>query len=177
MDISFLSDFYFVSLVLYKCVRYITRYLELASLHIKYACQSQGLKRPPAQSLTSYDDVYATSAIDSKLKLLHRSQHCSQLLHNLQNWMKNKININIQLTKTDLILGYLINCNYHTPLYTILLVTKPYIFWCSHHEKYLNIKQLQSWIESTYIQQENISKLNEKYEIFTKSWITWKNLF
>ena len=95
----------------------------------------------------------------------------TELLHNLKNLIKNKININIQLTKTDLILGYRMNYNYNIPLNSILRVSKSYIFWCSRHDKYLNIKQLQNWIE------KNISKLYQTHESFTKNWITWKNLF
>ena len=111
--------------------------------------------------------------------LIHLFYECpttSILLNDLQNWISNKIGINIQLTKCDIILGYLINNNFKHALNTILLVTKSYIFWSSRHDKSPNINQLQSWIKSTYSQQEIISKINQKHEQFEKSWRIWKTL-
>ena len=77
----------------------------------------------------------------------------------------------------DIILGYLANSNFKDALNTILLLTKSYIFWSSRHElKSPNIDQMQSWIKSTYSQQEIISKINQKHEQFEKSRRIWKTL-
>ena len=147
-------------------------------MQIKIIYRILGTKEYLQKKIT--DSPVCTLCKQNPQPLTHIFFDCTvttELLHNLKNWIQNKVNINIQLTKTDLILGYLMNLNYNIPLNTILLVTKSYILWCSRHDKYLNITQLQSWIESTYTQQENISKLNQKHESFSKNWITWKNLF
>ena len=63
------------------------------------------------------------------------------------------------------------------PLNLILLVTRKYIFWCSKKKYKLNIYFLQKEIKQIYIEQETLSLMNMKSELFKKRWLLWGNIF
>ncbi len=109
--------------------------------------------------------------------LFYQCPEVKSLWKNIQEWIKNKLNIQINITMTDVILGYLPNNNFNVPMNTIILLTKAYIFNCSRKERNININYLQTRIHTNYSLQENIARINGKLDEFTKNWDNWKRLF
>ena len=92
-------------------------------------------------------------------------------------WIKNKLNITIQLSPIEIILGYQHSNNFQTPLNTIITITKSYIFLCSRTDQAPNFQYLQDKIKTVYNEQEAVSKLQNKSNQFEKIWENWKRLF
>ena len=52
-------------------------------------------------------------------------------------------------------------------------MVKSYIFWCSYHEKAINIYDLQQRIKQTFRNQQFIAEKNGKQYTFNKKWSNW----
>ena len=105
--------------------------------------------------------------------LIHLFTECDsikQLWIDLQQWIKNKTNINVEFTPIIIILGYMNDDNFKIPLNTIILVTKSYIFWCSKNKKVPTIFLLQNRIIEVYNTQYMLARLNNKDSQLTKQW-------
>ena len=63
----------------------------------------------------------------------------SQLWYNVQDWIRNKLGINITISISMKILGYLFHDVNFWPLNFVLLITRKYIFQCSKNGYPLNI--------------------------------------
>ena len=103
----------------------------------------------------------------------HLFAECSvsqTLWNNIKTWILNKTTYNITFDTKTIILGYLFNNNISTPINTIILVTKSYIFWCSRHNIIPCNYQLQTRIKESYETQKAISCLNNNEEIFDRKW-------
>ena len=99
------------------------------------------------------------------------------LWNQVLQWIKEKIKIQIALNNKDIILGYLLQSNYSTPINTIILCTKSYIFRTAYNKKNLQLAELINYIKSTYSEQKAIATLNNKLTTFIKRWNSWVNLF
>ena len=97
-------------------------------------------------------------------------QTSSLIWLNLQKWIKNKTNHEIDFTPQTIILGYLMKNNLQIPINTIILVSKSYIFWCTIKNKNPNIFELQKRIKQTYIAELSLANLNFGLSQFTKTW-------
>ena len=126
------------------------------------------------------DDAICRLCNNQDETLIHVFTQClkiSPLWDNLSIWIRNKLNILINFTETDIILGYLHNNNFAFPLNTIILVTKSYIFWCCRNQVNPNSLELQKRICQCYIEQKQINDLKFTNEKFSKTWNVWKELF
>ena len=109
--------------------------------------------------------------------LFSECEEVNQLWSNVEGWISNKLKLNLRFTKMMKILGYLTIDQYFWPLNLILLVTRKYIFWCSKKNFKLNIYFLQSQVQQVYIEQETLSLINMKSDLFKKRWNFWSNIF
>ena len=55
----------------------------------------------------------------------------TQLWNNIQQWVNNKLGINLVLTNLMKLHGYIITDQNFWPLNLILMITRKYIFWCT----------------------------------------------
>ena len=101
----------------------------------------------------------------------------SQLWGNVQNWILNKLRLNITLNTSMKILGYLIQDSNFWPLNFVLLTTRNYIFQSSRKNHALNIYALQLEIKRKYIEQQMLEKMNWKEHNFSTKWNIWNKLF
>ena len=85
------------------------------------------------------------------------------------------LNNHIQPEKNSILLGY-IDPYINTPINTINMVTKSYIFHCSKNNRKLNIYHLQTRIRTMYQTIEFIATKNDQLDKFNKNWILFKNL-
>ena len=76
----------------------------------------------------------------------------SQLWDNVQDWIRNKLGINITISKSMKILGYLFHDVNFWPLNFVLLITKKYIFQRSKKGYPLTIFALQLEVKRNYIE-------------------------
>ena len=60
---------------------------------------------------------------------------------------------------------------------TIYLTSKRYIFRVSKQEKILDVKEYQEYLNTVYIEQEYLAKLQFKHAAFVKTWSTLSGLF
>ncbi len=112
--------------------------------------------------------------------LIHIFYQCDQvrlLWDTIMQWILRKTNININLSEQQTLLGYSSGNNNQIPVNTILICTKAYIFYCARTNKRLNIYHLQDRIKRTYLEQEFVSKRNNKELQFNATWNRWKTLF
>ena len=126
------------------------------------------------------DDAICRLCKNHEETLIHLFAKCpkiSPLWDNISIWIRNKLNIIINFTDIDIILGYLNNNNFAYPLNTIILVTKSYIFWCCRNQVNPNPLDLQNKIYQCYTEQKQINDLKDKNEKFIKLWNVWKLLF
>ena len=85
-------------------------------------------------------------------------------------------NKNVILTKKILVLGYTEADANSCPLNFILMIVRYYIFKCAMKGSDLNVYQVQEIAKEKFIEQELLSKINNKSE-FKKKWSLWKGLF
>ena len=127
------------------------------------------------------DDAICTLCKNHEETLIHIFAQCpktSPLWDNISIWIRNKLNILINFTDINIILGYLNNNNFAYPLNTIILITKVYIiFWCCRNQVNPNPLELPHRIDQCYIEQKQINDLKDKKEKFIKLWNVWKQLF
>ena len=100
----------------------------------------------------------------------------SQLWDNLQNWIINKLRINI-ISKSMKILGYLVHDVHFWPLNLVLIITRSYNFQSSRKHCALNIFALQLQVKKKYLEQQMLQKISSKEQIFDRRWNIWNKLF
>ena len=98
----------------------------------------------------------------------------TQLWDNIQQWINNKLGVNLVLTNLMKLHGYLLNDQKFWPLNLILMITRKYIFWCAKNNYKLNIFFLQKEIKITYLEQETLSLINSQSTQFERRWNIWK---
>ena len=101
----------------------------------------------------------------------------SQLWDNLQNWIINKLRINIIISKSMKILGYLVHDVHFWPLNFVLMIARSYIFQSSRKNCALNIFALQLQVKKKYLEQQMLQKISSKEQIFDRRWNIWNKLF
>ena len=101
----------------------------------------------------------------------------SQLWDNVQDWIRNKLGINITISKSMKILGYLFHDVNFWPLNFVLLITRKYIFQCSKKGYQLNIFALQLEVKRNYIEQQMLQKINLMEQHYNRKWTLWNKLF
>ena len=90
---------------------------------------------------------------------------------NVKHWIEIKLKIQLNLNKNICILGYsLCDANF-CPLNFVLITVRNYTFKCALTNMDLNIYQIQKIVKEKYFEQELLSKLNGKEEIFKKRWL------
>jgi len=99
------------------------------------------------------------------------------LWHSAEQWIFNRTRLQITFDDKTKIFGYNYKNQNFTPINTILLVIKSYIFWCSRNNIIPNIINCQNRIERVYLDQLGISRKTLKVEQFERKWNTWINLF
>ena len=110
--------------------------------------------------------------------LLHRCREVTNLWENNgQQWMQRKLGIDIRLTPTMKMLGYIVKDENFWPLNLVLMTTRKYIFLCSRKGFKLNVFFLQQEVHRIFLEQETLSYLNSREAQFNKRWEFWRNLF
>ena len=79
--------------------------------------------------------------------LFCKCREVTQLWDNIQQWINNKLGVNLVLTNLMKLHGYLLNDQKFWPLNLILMITRKYIFWCAKNKYKLNIHFLQKEIK------------------------------
>ena len=82
----------------------------------------------------------------------------SQLSDNLKNWIINKLRINIIISKSMKILGYLVHDVHFWPLNFVLMIARSYIFQSCRKNCALNIFALQLQVKMKYLEQQMLQK-------------------
>ena len=121
--------------------------------------------------------TFCNAAEENLDHLFCQCREVSPLWENVEEWIKNKLRINITLTTSIQLLGYLIKDQHFWPLNLILMTTRKYIFWCSKNSFKPNIYLLQKEIKKTFLEQETLSKINSRQAQFNKRWNLWRNIF
>ena len=101
----------------------------------------------------------------------------TQLWDNIQQWMNNKLGVNLVITNLMKLQDYLLNDQTFWPLHLILMITWKYIFWCAKNNYKLNIFFLQKETKKTYLEQETLSLINSQSTQFERRWNIWKHIF
>ena len=105
--------------------------------------------------------------------LFSEFQIVSQLWDNLQNWIINKLRINIIISKSMKILGYLVHDVHFWPLNFVLMI----VFQSSRKNCAINIFTLQLQVKKKYLEQQMLQKISSKEHIFNRRWNIWNKLF
>ena len=132
--------------------------------------------------LHSIGKVQASECIFCKLApetLIHLFCDCTiskQLWNDIENWITHTTSFPIKFSPVEILLGYLNPDNFY-PINTIILVTKAYIFSKSRKALPLDISDLKNNIRQVYDEQQYMALIDEKQEIFVKTWTVFKNIF
>ena len=102
--------------------------------------------------------------------LFYDCDRISELWENIRIWIRQKINIELNLNKLTVIMGYLNQDNHKIPINFLLLNTKAYIFYCSRKNKIPNIQELQKRIKNSISEERMLSKLR------IKEWHLWEKI-
>ena len=89
----------------------------------------------------------------------------------------NVLQIDLNISPEYVILGTQGTCNLSTPVNTIYLAAKMYIFKTSRKKRLLSVNNFYTYLDKIYQEQEFISKLDFKQEGFRKAWGNFYNLF
>ena len=119
------------------------------------------------------NDDLCNLCIQSQETISHLFTQCPQikvLWSDISKWIHNTTNYNIKFDQITIICGYLLSNNIQTPINTIILATKSYIFWCSRHKRKPNIYSLQKQILDLYNTQLAVASINNNLEYFNKKW-------
>ena len=99
------------------------------------------------------------------------------LWHDLNDWLKIKINKEIDLSPMRIIMGHLETDNNFLPINTIILVTKYYIFTSAVKTCLPSFHELKWIIKRCYNEQHWLSQEQNKETYFNKSWLIFKEIF
>ena len=99
------------------------------------------------------------------------------LWRDIQNWIHNKVGLDIEITNSMKLFGYLERNRIFSPLSFIILITKKYIYWCAKTDFKINIYFLQKEVELAFNEQKMLSKINLLETNFLNKWQLWLNLF
>ena len=128
-----------------------------------------------------YEEMYVQSICQTEPETLcHLFLECpstQSLWQNIENWIKNKLNINVNLSHKIKMLGYTIQDCQFLPINTMILVAKYYIFKCSQSKTIPDIFQYQQKLKIVYEEQSLVSQLNFKEERFVDNWTVFAELF
>ena len=109
--------------------------------------------------------------------LFYKCREVTQLWDNVQQWINNKLGVNLVLTNLMKLHGYLLNDQNFWPSNLILMITLKYIFWCAKNNYKLNIFFLQKEIKKVYLEQETLSLIISQSTQFKRRWNIWKHVF
>ncbi len=112
--------------------------------------------------------------------LVHLFAQCTKsraFFENIKNWIQSKINITVDISTNNTILGYLNSDTNFIPINLILMVSKCYIFYCAATNKNLNFEILKRKIKNTFVDEQTIAQINGQREKFDKIWNRWKPIF
>ena len=84
--------------------------------------------------------------------------------------------ITLHFSVQEKIIGYTKSNNCFIPLNFILIYARKYIFWCARNDFDLNFFMLQTMLKRLFLEEENLAKINFKFEHFNLVWGQWKQL-
>ena len=111
--------------------------------------------------------------------LLHLFVMCppvDEIWLSVQNWIKDKLGINIVVNRTMKIFGYTLQDKNFWPINFILLCVRYNIFRCAMENNKPRMVQIQKYAKAKFDEQELLSKLNDSNTAFNRNWQTWKQL-
>ena len=114
---------------------------------------------------------------ESLLHLFCQCHRTRQLWQEIYGGIRNVLNITIDLSNFDIIMGYHLKNQNYVPINFLIINTKAYIFWCSRHNRTPNIFTVQNRLNASFAEQKWISIKHHKTEIFEKEWHIWEDLF
>ena len=112
--------------------------------------------------------------------LLHLFTQCRKshaFWNNLLEWIHRMTNVRLLFDNLTILLGYLNTDITQTPINTILITAKYYIFCCSKKNRHLSVPQFHCQLTKVYREQQMLSKLNQTEHIFEKKWARFVRLF
>ena len=112
--------------------------------------------------------------------IVHLFTQCNksnELWENIVKWIKNKIGIDIVLSNTHKILGYLTMDAKFWPINLILLVTRKYLYSYSRKGYTKSIFHVQKEIKKIYTEQHLFHCLNSFNNNFSRKWVEWNIIF
>ena len=127
----------------------------------------------------TYDSTFSlcTKKAETMVHLFSYCRASHNLWQNIQIWIHNKLKLQIEFSNENIILGYLNwNAN-HTPLNSLILIAKAFLFWCSRHNQCPNIVKYQERAESLYNMHLQVALWNFKEDEFNKHTNKWGTLF
>ena len=101
----------------------------------------------------------------------------TQLWHNIEHWISNKVKIKLTLINSLKILGHCKMDRNYWPLNLVILVIKKYVYSCSKRGFQLNIFHLQNEVQNAFLEQRYVSEINSNQPVFPKRWELWVDLF
>ena len=115
---------------------------------------------------------------NSEETLIHLFTECdktNEIWANLSNEIGTTCNTVIVLDTVTKLFGYQNSTSFAEALNTILIIMRYYIFSKCKSEGDLFISEYKRLLKRVYIEQELLSKLNNKNELFTKKWAKLNN--
>ena len=106
--------------------------------------------------------------------LFHLFTECNvtnNLWASLVNEINTKCNLTINLDKLTKLFGYQNNTSFADALNTMFIIFRYYVFVKSKTQSTLFISEYKKLLKRVYTEQELLSKLNNKNELFNKKWI------
>lgn len=99
------------------------------------------------------------------------------LWHDLQNWIKNKINYNLDLDFSSILFGKTKLPSVNRVTNFVILHTKYFIFKMKTQYKEVNILNLQNYLKEQFYIEKYLMFKKCKWKVFDKYWKSWMNLF
>ena len=117
------------------------------------------------------------TSIESIDHLFTKCDRANALWENVKQWIQNKLAINVTITDSMKILGYLTYDNNFWPINLILLVTRKYLYLCSRNNFKINIYYLQKEAKKIFLEQKCLNQIKYQNNEFIKKWAVWQSLF
>ena len=114
----------------------------------------------------------------SEETLIHLFTECNRsniVWASLANEINTICNLNITIDQIEKLFGYQNNTSFADALNTILTIMRYYIFVKSKSQGTLFMSEYKRLLKRVYVEQQLLSQLNNKNEIFKKKWLKLAN--
>ena len=107
------------------------------------------------------------------ITLFCNCEKVEELWQSITQWFRNKTGINVRFETLVILLVYQKLDSIYWPLNFVILLTKRYIFTCTHQKIPLNIYSLQNEIKRIFSEQKLLFNVNLNETTICQRWASW----